>query len=216
MPLGAPQDVLIQHLVTCALGGGFCPTQLRDEVREHARLCDADRRRMAVRARFRRARRREPQRVSGIPARRHRRGRRRHRARRAHRAAAPDRHRHDRLGGEHHRALSQRRGARPRRGRLHRPPRARRLLRLRRPRAGARPRARAHRLGHARRTASSALVPRWTGSKMALSTKLAEATRALIAGARRGEFASPEMQLVRPLLELQRALVGASRRAANG
>ena len=49
-----------------------------------------------------------------------------------------------------------------------------------------------------------ALVPRWTGGKMALSTKLAEATRALIAAAKRDEYASPEMKLVRPLLELQR------------
>ncbi len=38
---------------------------------------------------------------------------------------------------------------------------------------------------------------------MALSTQLAEATRALIARAKRGVFASPELALVRPLLELQ-------------
>jgi ATP-dependent Lhr-like helicase len=47
------------------------------------------------------------------------------------------------------------------------------------------------------------LVPRWAGGKMALSTELAAATRALVAAARRGEYVSPEMQLVRPLLELQ-------------
>jgi ATP-dependent Lhr-like helicase len=51
--------------------------------------------------------------------------------------------------------------------------------------------------------ARSALVPRWAGGKMALSTELAEATRKLIADARRGIFASPELQLVQPLLELQ-------------
>jgi len=49
-----------------------------------------------------------------------------------------------------------------------------------------------------------AIVPRWMGSKMALSTLLAERTRGLIAQARRGTYASPELRLVRPLLELQR------------
>ncbi|MGQ0649323.1 MAG: helicase-related protein, partial [Gemmatimonadaceae bacterium] len=33
-PLEAPLDVLVQHLVTCALGGGFTPDDLLDEVRE--------------------------------------------------------------------------------------------------------------------------------------------------------------------------------------
>jgi ATP-dependent Lhr-like helicase len=50
---------------------------------------------------------------------------------------------------------------------------------------------------------NSARVPRWAGGKMALSTQLAEATRRLIADAKRGIFASPELKLVRPLLELQ-------------
>jgi len=52
--------------------------------------------------------------------------------------------------------------------------------------------------------ARAPLVPRWTGGKMALSTQLAAATRRLIAGAKRGEYAAPEMAVVRPLLELQR------------
>jgi ATP-dependent Lhr-like helicase len=47
------------------------------------------------------------------------------------------------------------------------------------------------------------LVPRWMGGPMALSSQLASATRALIADAQRGVFASPELALVRPLLELQ-------------
>jgi ATP-dependent Lhr-like helicase len=51
--------------------------------------------------------------------------------------------------------------------------------------------------------ARSALVPRWSGGQMALSTQLAEVTRRLIAGAKRGVYGSPELQLVRPLLELQ-------------
>jgi len=49
----------------------------------------------------------------------------------------------------------------------------------------------------------SAKVPRWMGSRMALTSELADATRALIADAARGEFASPELQRVRPLLDLQ-------------
>jgi len=49
-----------------------------------------------------------------------------------------------------------------------------------------------------------AIVPRWAGGKMALSTLLADRTRGLIARARHGVYASPELRLVRPLLELQR------------
>jgi ATP-dependent Lhr-like helicase len=52
-------------------------------------------------------------------------------------------------------------------------------------------------------TPRSAVVPRWMGAKMALSTLLADRTRALIAQARAGQFDAPEMKLVRPLLELQ-------------
>ncbi len=43
---------------------------------------------------------------------------------------------------------------------------------------------------------------------MALSTQLATATRRLIAAAARGEYATPELVLVRPLLELQRRWSG--------
>jgi ATP-dependent Lhr-like helicase len=52
--------------------------------------------------------------------------------------------------------------------------------------------------------ANAPQVPRWSGGRMALSTQLAAATRRLIAGAKRGVYATPEMTLVRPLLELQR------------
>jgi ATP-dependent Lhr-like helicase len=51
---------------------------------------------------------------------------------------------------------------------------------------------------------NKAIVPRWAGSKMALSTLLAERTRMLIAQARHGIYASPELRLVQPLLELQK------------
>jgi ATP-dependent Lhr-like helicase len=56
--------------------------------------------------------------------------------------------------------------------------------------------------------AKAALVPRWAGGQMALSTQLAAATRRLIAAAKRGVFDSPELKLVRPLLELQRRWSG--------
>jgi ATP-dependent Lhr-like helicase len=52
--------------------------------------------------------------------------------------------------------------------------------------------------------APKAIVPRWAGGKMALSSLLADRTRGLIAQARHGIYASPELRLVRPLLELQR------------
>ncbi len=52
--------------------------------------------------------------------------------------------------------------------------------------------------------AKSAVIVRWAGSKMALSTLLADRTRKLLADASRGVYASPELRLVRPLLELQR------------
>jgi ATP-dependent Lhr-like helicase len=45
VPMVNPPDVLVQHLVTCALGGGFRPEDLRDEVRgthAYATLSDAD------------------------------------------------------------------------------------------------------------------------------------------------------------------------------
>jgi len=51
---------------------------------------------------------------------------------------------------------------------------------------------------------SAAIVPRWMGAKMPLSSLLADRTRKLIGDAKRGTFASAELQLVRPLLELQR------------
>lgn len=49
----------------------------------------------------------------------------------------------------------------------------------------------------------SAVVTRWLGAKMPLSTLLSERTRRLVAAAKRGVYASPELALVRPLLELQ-------------
>jgi ATP-dependent Lhr-like helicase len=52
--------------------------------------------------------------------------------------------------------------------------------------------------------ARAAVVTRWLGTKMPLSTLLSERTRRLIGAAKRGVYRSPELELVRPLLELQR------------
>ncbi|HXR55505.1 MAG TPA: ligase-associated DNA damage response DEXH box helicase [Casimicrobiaceae bacterium] len=49
----------------------------------------------------------------------------------------------------------------------------------------------------------SAVVTRWLGTKMPLSTLLSERTRRLVAAAKQGRFDSQELMLVRPLLELQ-------------
>jgi ATP-dependent Lhr-like helicase len=46
-------------------------------------------------------------------------------------------------------------------------------------------------------------IPRWAGARMPLSTELAQAVRDTLDAARRGTFASPELQAVRPLLALQ-------------
>ncbi|ACC75772.1 ligase-associated DNA damage response DEXH box helicase [Paraburkholderia phymatum] len=46
-------------------------------------------------------------------------------------------------------------------------------------------------------------MPQWAGSKMPLSSELADATLAMLAEAVRGIYSEPEMIAVRPLLELQ-------------
>jgi ATP-dependent Lhr-like helicase len=50
---------------------------------------------------------------------------------------------------------------------------------------------------------ASGAVPRWQGNKMPLSTELADASLAELEVALKGEDRSPEMQLARPLIELQ-------------
>ena len=55
-----------------------------------------------------------------------------------------------------------------------------------------------------RAAAGSGAVPRWNGGRMPLSNTLADAVLRQLDAADRGEFASPEMQCVRPLLEIQR------------
>lgn len=54
-----------------------------------------------------------------------------------------------------------------------------------------------------RATGRRAAVPRWNGGRMPLSTTLAEATLRELARAAAGQFDSPELTRARPLLELQ-------------
>ena len=54
-------------------------------------------------------------------------------------------------------------------------------------------------------TAGRAAVPRWNGGRMPLSNTLADAVLRELAAADRGVFDSPEMRCVQPLLEIQRA-----------
>ena len=49
----------------------------------------------------------------------------------------------------------------------------------------------------------SSAVPRWMGGRMPLSTELADAVRRLLEQTRDGIFGSPEMAALRPILELQ-------------
>jgi ATP-dependent Lhr-like helicase len=50
----------------------------------------------------------------------------------------------------------------------------------------------------------SGAVPRWSGAKMPLSTEMADAVLAELAAALAGRYDTPEMQRVQPLLEIQR------------
>ncbi|WP_339464409.1 ligase-associated DNA damage response DEXH box helicase [Pseudomonas sp. EA_65y_Pfl2_P74] len=54
-----------------------------------------------------------------------------------------------------------------------------------------------------RSAAKKAAVPRWNGGRMPLSSELAQAVVTRLSAAAQGEFAGPEMQALRPLLETQ-------------
>ncbi|MGN6826447.1 ligase-associated DNA damage response DEXH box helicase [Paucibacter sp. M5-1] len=56
-----------------------------------------------------------------------------------------------------------------------------------------------------RGTAGSAALPRWNGGRMPLSSTLADAVLRRLEAADTGRFDTPEMQCVRPLLDLQKA-----------
>ncbi|HOL28373.1 MAG TPA: ligase-associated DNA damage response DEXH box helicase [Phycisphaerae bacterium] len=53
--------------------------------------------------------------------------------------------------------------------------------------------------------AGGGVTPRWYGGRMPLSSRLAEAVRARLAEARNGRYADADMEAARPLLELQAA-----------
>ena len=137
-PLEKPLDVLAQHLVTVAVGGGFRAAELYAEVRTRLGLPRPHPRRVGLDARLRHPRRPGARRLPRVPP-GGRAGRPLHRAR-------PRRSR----GGTGCRSAPSpatprstvqyvaRRPARHRRGVVHRPPAAGRPLRLRRPHAGAR------------------------------------------------------------------------------
>jgi len=55
-------------------------------------------------------------------------------------------------------------------------------------------------------TKRSGAIPRWNGGKMPLSTQLSRGIQRRLGEARNGEYADAEMRLVKPLLELQRDL----------
>jgi ATP-dependent helicase Lhr and Lhr-like helicase len=52
-------------------------------------------------------------------------------------------------------------------------------------------------------TRTSGIIPRWDGGRFPLSSQLAAAVRRQFQAARRGHYRSPEMVAVRPLMELQ-------------
>jgi ATP-dependent Lhr-like helicase len=169
-----PFDVLVQHLVTIALGGGFRRGTVRGS-EERLVLPRTDARGMAVGAGFRRARRPEPDRLSRIPARAAGRGGRVPRARRHHRPAPPHEHRHHRVGCADAGAVHERRPHRQRRGILHRrlKPGDRflfggRILEL----------VRVHEMtAFVKRGIEQGRVSRWSGTKVPLSAELAHAAR---------------------------------------
>ncbi len=55
-------------------------------------------------------------------------------------------------------------------------------------------------------TRNRGTVPTWMGSKMALSTELSDAVLELMQGAAQGEFPDPELQAARPMLTTQQRL----------
>jgi ATP-dependent Lhr-like helicase len=201
-PADAPLDVLVQHLVSCALGGGFAPDVLREEVRgtrAYANLSDAHWRfaldfvvhggaSLNAYPEYRRvvigddgiARVPDPQ-----IARRHRLSI----GTIVADASVTVRFANGKALGHVEESFAARLA-----------PgncfvfagRVLELVRVREMTAWVKP-----------APARSAVVPRWMGTRMALSTLLAERTRGLIAAAREGVCDEPELALVRPLLELQ-------------
>lgn len=202
VPLEAPLDVLVQHLVTCAVGGGFRPEALLAEVRTthaYARLADADwqfaldfvihggaslnaypeYRRVAI----------GPDGVAHVPdariARRHRLG---IGTIVSDNSIVVQFKNGNRLGHVEEEFVARLAPG----DRFVFAGRVLEFIRMRELTAWVK-----------LAPAGKGVVPRWMGGKLALSSALADATRRRIAEARRGHFDGPEMELVRPLLELQ-------------
>jgi ATP-dependent helicase Lhr and Lhr-like helicase len=55
-------------------------------------------------------------------------------------------------------------------------------------------------------TGKRGIVPSWAGGKMPLSSELADATLAVLAGAKQGDFFEPELQAAQPMLQAQMRL----------
>ncbi len=55
-------------------------------------------------------------------------------------------------------------------------------------------------------TKNKGLVPAWAGGRMPLSSELADAVQAMLEAAAQGDFAEPEMQSARPMLQAQARL----------
>ena len=201
-PVEAPLDVLVQHLVTCALGGGFVPDELLAEIRgtrAYAGLADVDwqftldfvlhggaclnaypeYRRVVI----------DDDGIARVPdariARRHRIGI----GTIVSEASITVRLKNGKALGHVEEGFIARLA--PGESFVF-AGRVLELVRVRELTAWVKP-----------ASAKAALVPRWAGGQMALSTQLADATRRLIADAKRGVYTSPELQLVRPLLQLQ-------------
>jgi len=62
-------------------------------------------------------------------------------------------------------------------------------------------------------TKNKGIVPAWAGGRMPLSSELADAVQVMLEGASQGDFLEPEMQCARPMLEAQARL---SRLPARG
>jgi ATP-dependent Lhr-like helicase len=202
VPMRKPLDVLVQHLVTCALGGGFRPGELLDEVRTthaYAELDETEWRwaldfvvhggaSLNAYPEYRRVVIGDDG-VAHVPDRQ---------IARRHRAQIGT------IVSDASIGVQLRNGRRL--GHVEESFVARltpgdcfvfagrvlELLRVREMTAWVRP-----------APARSAVVTRWLGAKMPLSTLLSERTRRLIASAKRGDYACAELALVRPLLELQ-------------
>ena len=189
-----PLDVLVQHLVTVALGGGFRADALFDEVRTAVVLPRAHARRVRLGAGLLRARRREPRRLSRLPPHRARRGR---HLPRAATAASPSATGCG-IGTIVSDASMQvkylaRRQHRHHRGGLHRAAAQGRLLLLRRPLLEfVRVQDMAAYVRKA--TRSKGTVPTWQGSKMALSDRAGRRGAGDDAAAAQGDFFEPELR----------------------